>query len=246
MKIAIASDLHLESGVWQRIDLPDAEVLILAGDIFTTRSASNADEFLSRCNEKYEHVIFIMGNHEFYKCNYHDAKDKIALKLSEYPSFIFLDDTFVDLGGFRFIGSTLWSYIFEDQAEDVSLCLNDFKLIKYEQSRFTIQQYNDLNAKAVDYIAFMVRQSTLPCVVVTHHAPSFKSMHPRYRHSSINCAFLNDLDETIEILEDLPLWVHGHVHDSHDYSIAGTRVVANPRGYPGENPGTYEVKVVEI
>ena len=27
------------------------------------------------------------------------------------------------------------------------------------------------------------------------------------------------------------LWVHGHTHDSFDYTINGTRVVCNPRGY---------------
>lgn len=29
----------------------------------------------------------------------------------------------------------------------------------------------------------------------------------------------------------LVLWVHGHMHDSLDYRINGTRVVYNPRGY---------------
>jgi hypothetical protein len=36
------------------------------------------------------------------------------------------------------------------------------------------------------------------------------------------------------------LWVHGHTHDSFDYTIKGTRVVCNPRGYArdgvNENP----------
>ena len=27
------------------------------------------------------------------------------------------------------------------------------------------------------------------------------------------------------------LWIHGHMHDSFDYEINGTRVVCNPRGY---------------
>ena len=27
------------------------------------------------------------------------------------------------------------------------------------------------------------------------------------------------------------LWVHGHTHDSFDYTVNGTRVVCNPRGY---------------
>ena len=27
------------------------------------------------------------------------------------------------------------------------------------------------------------------------------------------------------------LWIHGHMHDSFDYNVNGTRVVCNPRGY---------------
>jgi hypothetical protein len=27
------------------------------------------------------------------------------------------------------------------------------------------------------------------------------------------------------------LWIHGHTHDSFDYVVRGTRIVANPRGY---------------
>jgi hypothetical protein len=31
------------------------------------------------------------------------------------------------------------------------------------------------------------------------------------------------------------LWIHGHMHDPFDYEINGTRVICNPRGYPGES-----------
>ena len=42
--------------------------------------------------------------------------------------------------------------------------------------------------------------------------------------------FVSDLEA--RILQWQPqLWLHGHTHDSFDYRIGGTRVVANPRGY---------------
>jgi len=40
--------------------------------------------------------------------------------------------------------------------------------------------------------------------------------------------FVSDLTP---LLSDADLWLHGHVHDSFDYSVAGCRVVANPAGY---------------
>lgn len=33
------------------------------------------------------------------------------------------------------------------------------------------------------------------------------------------------------------LLIHGHMHSSLDYCVNGTRIVANPRGYPHKNGG---------
>lgn len=30
------------------------------------------------------------------------------------------------------------------------------------------------------------------------------------------------------------LWIHGHTHVPCDYELLDTRIVCNPRGYPGE------------
>jgi hypothetical protein len=32
-------------------------------------------------------------------------------------------------------------------------------------------------------------------------------------------------------------WIHGHVHSTLDYTVNGTRIVANPRGYSHKNGG---------
>ena len=48
----------------------------------------------------------------------------------------------------------------------------------------------------------------------------------------------------------VPLWIHGHTHDSFDYRLNGTRVVCNPRGYAkdgaNENPLFDAGFVIEI
>lgn len=36
---------------------------------------------------------------------------------------------------------------------------------------------------------------------------------------------------------NVKLWVHGHMHNASDYVIGDTRVVCNPKGYPGEKNG---------
>ena len=67
-------------------------------------------------------------------------------------------------------------------------------------------------------------------VVITHHSPSSKSIHPRFAGSPLNACFVSEA-EWLLCGDRVTLWVHGHTHDSFDYSIKGTRVVCNPRGY---------------
>lgn len=66
-------------------------------------------------------------------------------------------------------------------------------------------------------------------MVVSHHGPHLLSVHPRYAGDATNAAFVSDtLDD---LLSKANLWVHGHVHDSFDYTVRGCRIVANPCGY---------------
>jgi Icc-related predicted phosphoesterase len=70
-------------------------------------------------------------------------------------------------------------------------------------------------------------------VVVTHHAPSSQSVPPRYARDLLTPAFASNLENLMEG-DWAALWVHGHMHESFDYEIYGTRVVCNPRGYAPE------------
>ena len=78
-----------------------------------------------------------------------------------------------------------------------------------------------------------------PTVVVTHHGVHPQSVHPKYAGDALSAAYVSDLGE---LLQRADLWVHGHVHDSFDYRVGRTRVVANPRGYPLSD---YAVKRIE-
>jgi len=72
-----------------------------------------------------------------------------------------------------------------------------------------------------------------PTVVVTHHGPHPGSIHPRFNGNVANPAFVSDLSS---LMGRAALWIHGHTHASFDYEVAGTRVLANPRGYAGPHP----------
>ena len=86
-------------------------------------------------------------------------------------------------------------------------------------------------------------------MVVTHHAPSPRSIHPRFEGSLLNGCFVSDLEHLMGAPR-VRLWIHGHTHDSFDYTVRGTRVLCNPRGYMlqgvGENAAFDPALVVEV
>jgi hypothetical protein len=87
-------------------------------------------------------------------------------------------------------------------------------------------------------------------IVVTHHAPHRLSLAERYAEDKVSAGFVNHLPELVR--EPVALWIHGHTHTAFDYTVHGTRVICNPRGYPDhrtgqmENPQFAWDKVVEI
>ncbi len=79
-------------------------------------------------------------------------------------------------------------------------------------------------------------------IIVTHHCPSFQSVHENYKKSYgtdlylVNYGFSSHLDDTVE-KSGAKYWVCGHTHWKHSYKIGETEVICNPLGYPGENEG---------
>jgi Icc-related predicted phosphoesterase len=72
-------------------------------------------------------------------------------------------------------------------------------------------------------------------VVITHHAPSDRSIPPQYTTDILSAAYASNLEDFIRTAGP-NLWFHGHTHHSWDYTIGSTRVCCNPRGYPDESP----------
>ncbi|MNF99562.1 3',5'-cyclic adenosine monophosphate phosphodiesterase CpdA [compost metagenome] len=74
-------------------------------------------------------------------------------------------------------------------------------------------------------------------VVITHHAPTLRSLQDNpHAGGHMDAAYANRWEDLMGC-DQVALWVHGHSHTAVDYDVAGTRVVCNPRGYPGEDTG---------
>jgi len=244
-KIKVVSDLHLECcehghGI---PDLGKGEVLILGGDILCARHFKKNgnlkkvyNNFLKKCADNFDWVLYLAGNHEAYGYNYEGTWDVLKENLPE--GIHLMENSVVKISDWVFLGATLWTDFRNENALEMmeaSQCLNDYKTIRIGSN------YRKMNPD--DTLGFHKKSKqflldTLPMFsnqkvwVLTHHGPSYESVHPKYRSAGIaNGAYVSDLDDLILNNPQIKYWSHGHTHESFDYMIGDCRVVCNPRGY---------------
>lgn len=253
MRLAILSDLHLTVAAMPVPQL-DCDVLVLAGDVARPQQAI---DWARQCPMP---VIYVAGNHEFYGASLSGAM--AALRQQACGSNVHvLERDAICIGGVRFLGCTLWSdfRLFPSGEMRAASVLEACQSIR-DFSRITVDDAADvLFSPAIaqqifdQSVAWLEQEFARPfdgiTVVVTHHAPSPGSINPKYAGSLLNACFVSDLDARIARWNPA-LWVHGHTHDSHDYRVAGTRIVCNPRGYArdgiAENAGFDPALVIRV
>ena len=262
MKLTIVSDLHLEFGEVPNIKTA-ADVLILAGDICAsedlhkheTPSASARakmyQDFLAQCSDSYQQVIYVAGNHEFYQGKFHRGLETLKRETQRYPNMHFLENAGVHLNDTLFLGSTLWTNFNNHDPETMLACqygMNDYHIITNDSPNgFSRLMPKDTLERHITSTQFLYNNVDYEkVVIVTHHAPSFKSCYARFINNPLmNGAYASDLSEFILDNPQIKLWAHGHMHDLNDYNIGDTRIYSNPRGYPSQNPD-WEPTTIEV
>ena len=233
MKLHILSDLHLAQGELAR-PATDADVVILAGDVARPAQAVAWAASLEKP------VLYVPGNHEFYGGSIEGTLATLR-QLCAGTNVRVLDDDEVVLHGVRFLGSTLWTdFALYGAARRAAAMqegrrfMNDFSRIRTSETSPTPFTPEDAAVRFAMHRAFLSRKLDEPfagtTAVITHHAPSRRSIHPRFDGSLLNACFVSDVEALMDGAR-ARLWVHGHTHDSFDYVVNGTRVVCNPRGY---------------
>ena len=119
-----------------------------------------------------------------------------------------------------------------DAAEEHKLCLN-FIDTAYELGTIFYPTIKDV-------------------VVVTHHAPTFTSVHPKYQmHKEdkiMTFGYASNLENFILTHPNIKYWFHGHVHTPFHYMIGQCQVLCNPRGYINREQiaNDFKLRTIEI
>ena len=284
MKISICSDIHLEFGDLDFDNTESAQVLILSGDICVARDIAQRDpygvlgpeyrsnryhEFFQRCADRFEQVIYIVGNHEHYHHDFAKTIPHIKDVLSYLPNLHVMEKESLDISNVTFLAGTLWTDMNRedpDTLHGIRNYMNDFRCItnsakethfrdgdgKFQTrvSKFTPEDTVEEHKAMLEFVSSSIAaHPDRQYVVVGHHSPSRLSTAAQYvDERMVNGAYSSDLDQFILDRPQIRLWTHGHTHHEFDYLIGTTRVVCNPRGYAGheQQAADWQLLTVEI
>jgi hypothetical protein len=258
VKIQLLSDLHLETELFEPAPHPEADLLVLAGDIDSTWRA------LERFAGWPVPALFVAGNHEFDGRELDDAWPALRERCERFGLTLLERDSVVlgapDGRRLRFVGSVRWCDF------------NVFGPARLESALRAGRYFQRVMAATqggAPFDAEAVRRAALDCrawlgsaldepsagrwdltVAITHFAPSLRSADPRYGHQNGTASFCNRDDD---LLPGAALWLHGHLHCRQDYRVVhadgrSTRVVSQARGLAdkGETEGFDAGRLIEI
>lgn len=224
MRIRVLSDLHLEFHADHGESFLGGQgddgwdLMVLAGDVCGHEMFSDVWGWVRDAAGR-RPVLWVPGNHEFYGTKVPEALVWFEEEAGAHD-VVMLDDRVVEVGGRRFVGTTLWfPYEGPDPMDD--------RLSDFAQIRGFREWVGEKARGSARFLGDSVREGD---VVVTHHLPHPRSIHPRYGGAALNRYFLHDVGHLVEG-RGAALWCHGHTHSPTDYVVGGTRVVANPFGY---------------
>lgn len=275
MLIRVMSDIHHEHDMraiskqvvgakfWSPVELEtDKETtLILPGDLW---NGLYSIDCIQSFHNRFKEVWVVLGNHDYWYNNLNTLNDNYKRELINYrmDNVSVLDADTFERDGKLFIGCSL----FTNMDRENPLCIArakdcmqpDFTLIKSDEEldefyinrvkTISVEDWLQRNARDFDYIKNVVANNKdKEIIIVTHYGCSTLSIHEKYKQYGLsNYYFVNDYWDFIHDNENIKYWIHGHIHSKMDYNIGECRVIANPRGYPGEHTEFDEISLYVI
>lgn len=241
IKIQVLSDMHFE-GFHDNLDQhddnnynTDCDVVIVPGDI--SRGHRSLAHLHAMFPDKI--VIFTPGNHEYYEQG--KPITQTNHEILEYAKtlghiYVLMDDVLdITIKGqsCRFVGGTLWSDFkdYDKNTMDVAqLYMNDYKTITGPSGNLLLPS----DTKTMNRFTKSFFQKTLtetrfngPVIVLSHHMPSNRCVHPRFQNHPLTDCFVSQCDP---LFPYVTAWCFGHTHDTHIHQLDGCLLVCNPKG----------------
>lgn len=210
MKIAYASDTHIEFGDLVINNDENADVLILAGDIILAKDLFDKDEihnigerkfkagksesfhnFFKDVCDKFKNVIYIFGNHEYYHSDFATAFDHIKEKFSYLSNLHILEKESINIDHVTFICGTMWTnfnnndhtakYQIEHSMNDYHIVKNSNRMINDRPAKLSADDTYEDHLKFMEFATNELKKDEITNVVmVTHHCPSLVCVPEKY------------------------------------------------------------------
>lgn len=225
------SDLHLEDSPLDYVQ-PECDVIAVLGDI------APGYQVIDWVEKHLAHlpipVVIIPGNHEGYYRNWYDMLAVYEKAYREmgvdflYNKSVLIKDTLF-IGGTLFTDFSLFG-VPNKRMEKAPTTMTDYLCVDGANGKITPEEVLIEHIKTRTFIEQTLEdnQKRHQTVVMTHHAPSVKSLGID-RSSKYGPYYASNLEPMI--LKHQPdLWLHGHIHKTVEYFIGETLVMSNPRG----------------
>jgi len=221
LNVKYMSDIHTE--FWQNdkdyYHPGIGDVLVLAGDIGLSSDLEDTDSYFQRflfdCVRGYNKVFMTLGNHSHYD---YDFTKTLETHRKFLPSGItLLENNSECYEGVHFVGATMWTNFRNgDPLEmlDAKETMNDYHIIRHGDRALNPSDTLHEHDETIEWFNKCLPMLRGKVVMVTHHCPTFYSIHGRYANNMAG-AYASDLTKFIE-QHSPSVWVHGHVHESND------------------------------
>ncbi|WP_237478190.1 metallophosphoesterase [Lichenibacterium dinghuense] len=254
LRIQVLSDLNVDSFDMPLPRLaPGTDAVVVAGD--TCEGAEKAFAYLRAAFPPPTTILVVLGNHAFHGRTIIGELNR-ARELAPGYGIKLLENGTALVGGVRFVGATMWSgYDIRGErnmldamaaAARGSADHQRIKLVDKTSLWFTPKHARALFETSTAYLTRIFGEPwDGPTVVVTHHAPSARSLQPGWDDDPLAPTLASNLDRMVEA-SGAALWIHGHPYAACEYRIGATRVICNPRGSGEGNPAFDPALVVEV
>jgi len=193
--IQVLSDLHCEFAPFVPRVPDGVDIVVLAGDIH------RGTKGIAWARTAFPHVpiVYVAGNHEYYGNSIPRLIERLRSEARK-QDVTFLENELAEIGGVCFLGSTLWTDLGLLGSEpwreyEIGQRMTDYRQIRVgpRYRRLRPRDTAAWHARSRSWLQSAGARVTSP-VIVTHHAPSRRSLAPSRAAEAVGAAYASDLE----------------------------------------------------